>query len=344
MKLLVVTQAYDTEDPVLGFFTKWVAALAERAHRVTVIALRVGRYEQHTNVRVSGLGLLRTVPGVRKVARTFVFLWRAWALRAEYDTVLVHMNQEYVLIAGWLWFLLGKRVYLWRNHYAGSGLTDLAASWCNKVFCTSQHSYTAQFSNTVLMPVGVDTQEFVRSRGVTRTPRSVLFLSRIAPSKRVDILIDALEKVQDSGVEFSATICGSPLHQDQAYLDLLKLRATSAGLGSVHFEPGVPHHQTAAMYQAHDIFVNCSPSGMFDKVLFEAAASGCIVVATSKDWNVLAGTDGFDTADELADRLRTVLQETPAEREVASLRLKSVAEVHALPVLADALVKEMSHV
>ena len=70
------------------------------------------------------------------------------------------MNQEYVLIAGWLWKLLGKRTYLWRNHYAGSWLTDVAAVFCTKVFCTSKHSYTVKYKKTVLMPVGVDTERF----------------------------------------------------------------------------------------------------------------------------------------------------------------------------------------
>ena len=45
MKLLVVTQAMDEQDPVLGFFVRWVEELAKRAERIEVICLKEGKHE-----------------------------------------------------------------------------------------------------------------------------------------------------------------------------------------------------------------------------------------------------------------------------------------------------------
>src|SRR5205823_2881232 len=83
------------------------------------------------------------------------FLKYVLKLHDEYKTVFVHMNEEYVLIAGWWWKLSGKRVYLWRNHAKGSWKTRLAVFFSTKVFYTSPSSFTAQFKKAVQMPVGI---------------------------------------------------------------------------------------------------------------------------------------------------------------------------------------------
>jgi hypothetical protein len=159
MKLLVVTQTVDSTDPVLGFFHGWILALAQRVESVEVICLFEGEHELPANVRVHSLGKEKEKQSPIVYATRFFAL--AWNLRDQYDRVFVHMNQEYLLIAGWLWALLRKPAYLWRNHYAGSWLTDCAALFCTKVFCTSKHSYTATYKKTKLMPVGVDLERFV---------------------------------------------------------------------------------------------------------------------------------------------------------------------------------------
>src|SRR3989344_8238781 len=98
------------------------------------------------------------------------------------------MNQEYILLAGWLWRLTGKKITLWRNHHVGDFFTDLAARFCHRVFCTSKYSYTAKYSQTVLMPVGIDTEQFKPDPKVKRIPNSILFLGRLAPVKKPDLL------------------------------------------------------------------------------------------------------------------------------------------------------------
>ena len=305
MKLLIITQTVDTADPILGFFVQWIAELSKHFERVEVIALGVGQYELPVNVRVHSLG--KEGGAASRAAYAWRFLRLVWALRRDYDAVFVHMNEEYVLLAGLLWQLLDKRIYMWRNHYAGSWRTRVAAAFCTKVFCTSKHSYTARFKNTVLMPVGVDTDRFKPDASVLRAPRSVLFLARMAPSKRPEMLLDALEVLAQDGVDFSADFVGSPLPQDAAWYEALNERAAPLA-PRVRFLQGVPNAETLRLYQSHQIFVNASPSGMFDKTLFEAAACGAIVLSSSKDFVALAGQDTyFDSAETLAARLRTAL-------------------------------------
>ncbi len=330
MKLLICTQAVDENEPVLGFFVRWIEEFAKRCESVTVICLRAGEYSLPKNVRV------HVLPTGGRLDRTFALVRLSYRFRGEYDTVFVHMNQEYVLAAGWLWKLLGKRVYLWRNHYAGSLLTDMAAAFCTKVFCTSRYSYTAKYKKTVFMPVGIDTERFSEDVRVERVPHSILWLARIAPSKRLEMLLDALEQLAGQGVDFSARIVGSPLPEHQVYYDALKARVQKNNLTShVTFVPGVPNTETPDLYRAHQIFVNTSPSGMLDKTIFEAAACGCAVIASSEDWSDIVGAPMLDSSSGIRAQIALALSHQ------VSLA-PTVAHAHSLPKLVQRLVEELS--
>ena len=334
MKLLILTQAVDTEDPVLGFFVRWIEEFAKHVEHIDVICLKEGKYNLPANVRVHSLGKEK---GVSRMSYVLNFYRYTWCLRGEYDAVFVHMNQEYIVIGGWLWKLMGKRVYMWRNYHGGSIFTDIAMAFCTKVFCTSRHSYTAKNKKTECMPVGVDTERFKSDTRVSRIPRSVLFLSGMWSSKRPEMLIDALALLSGEGQAFTADFYGSPLPETAGYYASLKERVVRAGLAQeITFHPGVPNDATPDLYRAHEVFVNCSPSGMFDKTLFEAAACGCRVLAASEDFASLAGRDSqFDSAETLAARLISVLG-TPspspapfvAEHSLATLAERLIEAIH----------------
>lgn len=338
MKLLICTQAVDTRDPVLGFFVRWIEEFAKHVESIEVICLYRGDYQLPANVRVHSLGKERG--SVNRATYAWRFLMLAWRLRSHYDAAFVHMNQEYVLIAAWLWKLLGKRVYLWRNHYAGSWLTNLAVVFCTKVFCTSKHSYTARFKRTVFMPVGVDTKRFMPNESVARVPRSILFLARIAPSKRVEMLVDALRVLKKNNEKFFATIVGSPLPEHEAYYASLVRKVQEQGMSDcITFRPGVTNHEASALYQSHEIFVNTSPSGMLDKTIFEAAACGCVVLAASEDWQELVGDSHFFTDGlVLAERLNTCAK-TLGSRDRGNQQ--SAVFAHSLVALAERLRNEL---
>jgi len=340
-KLLFVTQVLDMNDGVLGAYHEWVHELAQHFDRVEVICLAQGEVALPDNVRVHSLGKERgAVPSVVYATR---FLRLAWRLRHDYDVVCVHMNQEYILIVGLLWQLLGKRIYMWRNHYAGSWLTDVAASFCTRIFCTSKHSYTAKYKKTVYMPVGVNVVRFSEKTPVARVPHSILFLARIAPSKRPDLLLKALAVLHTKGEVFRASIYGSPTREDEVYYEGLKAQAQDLGLtDTVTFFPGVSNSQTPAVYQAHEIVVNCSPSGMFDKTLFEAAASGCIVLSVSEDFaRVTTPLLQFSSPEELATRIQFVWEMSPENKKETEQMLVRVASEHSLPHLISCLSEHM---
>ena len=341
MRLLIITQAIDTEDPVLGFFVRWLEEFAKHVERIEVICLREGRHALPTHVRVHSLGKERGVSRMGYLLNFYRFIWQ---LRHDYDAVFVHMNQEYILLGGPLWRLFSKGIYLWRNHYAGSWITDAAAFFCTKVFCTSTHSYTAKYDKTVMMPVGVDIERFDSGGCIERKSHSILFLARMAPSKHPEVLIEALSILAQRGIDFSASLVGSPLKEDEAYYAALKEKVRTLALDQcVLFLPGVPNKETLDLYHAHEIFVNASPSGMFDKTIFEAAVSGCLVLSSSTD---VAGITGsaftFGDAEDLAKHLVHGLSISGPERVMLARSLKDEAvRAHSLTALGDRLAREI---
>lgn len=339
MRLLYITQALDLDDPTLSVYHRWSQAVFATAESVHVVCLYEGRHALPSHVQVHSLGKEQGVGRLRYVLRFYTYVYR---YRKEYDAVFVHMNQEYILLAGFIWKLLGKRVYFWRNHYAGSLLTDVAATFCTKIFCTSKHSYTARYRKTVLMPVGIDTASFTHENSAARAPRSLLFLSRMSPSKRPEMFIDALGRVLEQGISFRASLVGDPKKEDAAYYESLKSRAEYLGLHDrLEFHPGVPNASVPSWYARHDIFVNCSPSGMFDKTLFEAAASGCRVITTSEDFKDAAGEEAYaHDAEALAARIIATLSEDEDATERSRVKMRALARQESLATLTDRLLVE----
>lgn len=112
----------------------------------------------------------------------------------------------------------------------------------------------------------------------------------------------------------------------------------------VVFVGSVPNTETFRFYRSHEIFVNCSKSGMFDKTILKACASGCLVLATSKDFESLVGSEfSFpdDDYNELANKLIEFLSMDLSEKEKLVATFQSVIKNHSLPVLVEKLVRHI---
>jgi glycosyltransferase involved in cell wall biosynthesis len=277
MRILICTQAMDKNDPVLGFFHRWVEEFSNRAERIHVICLKEGEHSLPENVTVYSLGKEnmggpRFIKRLRYIARIKLLVWK---LRKEYDSVFVHMNQEYILAAGLIWRMLGKRIVLWRNHKMGSALTRIAGLLSHVVCYTSPFAYVASYKNSIRMPIGIDTNMF---KPVSHEPRSILFLGRLDPVKMPNLFLDALKHLESVGVKFRANMYGEPTDKKMSY-DSKVTPLIKSGVLAMH--PSVRNDETPQIYAAHDVYVNLTPSGSFDKTIGEAMAAGCVVVAAN---------------------------------------------------------------
>lgn len=351
MKILLITQKVDMNDSVLGFFHRWVAEFAKNFEQVTVICLEKGQHDLPKDVKVLSLGKEQRKGGGAIISRLSYlcrFYKYIWQEQKNYDVVFVHMNQEYVLLGWKLWWLLGKKIYLWRNHKKGNVLTNLAVFLSSKVFCTSAGSYTAQFKKTQLMPVGVDSDAFKKMSDVSKIPNSILFLSRISPVKHADVLVRALNILHKNGQQFVAYFYGGPTPVDRAYFEKVKAEALElVKAGRVIFEDEVPNTKTPAVYNAHEISVNLTDSGSFDKTIIEAMLCETIAVASNESLSDLLDPRCMfadKDAGDLAKKLAAVLALSPAEKESLGAQARVAAEKHSLEHLMEKLTAIISPV
>ncbi|MDO8604232.1 MAG: glycosyltransferase family 4 protein [bacterium] len=337
----------DRKESALGFFQKWVISLAPHYGSIEVICLKEGEHTLPANARVHSLGK-ENISGpafLRRLRYVVRFYQLVWSLRKDYDAVFVHMNQEYILLAGIFWKLFGKKVYMWRNHYEGSFLTNIAAMFCNRIFCTSKYSYTARLKKTVLMSVGVDVESAHMDEPILRIPRSILFLGRLDESKRPDVLIDALGILKNEGIDFTASFVGGPSKEDSDYPAVLRAQVEKLGIADrITFVGAVPNTETYRYYRSSENFVNCSRSGMLDKTIFKAAVCGCLVLATSRDFAELVGEKYIfeeNNPEMLAKKLDIFLSATKEERVQLHNALSESIKKHSLPVLVENLIKQI---
>jgi glycosyltransferase involved in cell wall biosynthesis len=343
MRLLIITQKVDARDPVLGFFHRWIEEFAKHCEQIVVIALGVGEYNLPANVKVLSLGKESGSSRFKYVGRLFKYLWQE---RKNYDTVFVHMNQEYVLLAGWWWRLVGKKIWFWRNHPKGNFLTKLTAMLSNRVFCTSPYSFTANFEKTELMPAGIDTNFFCSDPTVIKEPGCILCLGRISPVKKIEQLITAASILKQNQPDIyhkiKILIVGDALPRDLNYHNDLKQMVEDLDLGeATSFHTGVSNQETKLFYNQAEIYVNMTPSGSLDKTVLEAMACGILTITSNKSFVgqidnrlIFAENDPVSLAVTICSAFNLGQEE---KRKIAAVLMSFVVDNHGLKKMTEML-------
>ena len=160
------------------------------------------------------------------------------------------------------------------------------------------------------------------------------------------MFINALSILKQKNMAFIASIYGDALPEDRSYYELLKKQVSELGLTDyVLFKSGVPNVETPHVYSSHEIFVNLSQSGMYDKTIFEALACECMVVASSDDFKNHVSKDFIfkqGDATDLARALEKILGYSSANRVAAQQILRLFAESQDLRNLGIRLREVMS--
>ncbi len=219
MKLLICTQKVDANDSNLAFFVRWIEEFAKHCEQVTVICLEEGKHRLPANVQVYSLGKIKNQE--KKITR-FTYALRFWRIiwweRRNYDAVFVHMNPEYVLLGGWLWRCLGKKVGLWYTHRSRR-LLRMAIPWLANVFTASQDSFPIQTPKLYVTGHGIDIDRFKPREFPLDIDRKivaprVVSIGRVARSKNLDKTIQACALLRDREIDFNFFIIGAPITDD----------------------------------------------------------------------------------------------------------------------------------
>lgn len=127
-----------------------------------------------------------------------------------------------------------------------------------------------------VQPLGVNTLDIRLSREASVSPFTVLFMSRIAQKKRLDLLLEAITSLRSRSVDVRLLVCGSGEPEFER-----DLRSRYLGPG-VEWRGQVEGPAQQAAYASSDIFVLPSENENFGQAVTDAMAVGLPVIVSEE--------------------------------------------------------------
>lgn len=335
-KLLIITQKVDRNDDVLGFFHEWIFEFAKKFKRVTVVCLYRGEYSLPENVRVLSLGKEKRLSRILYLYRFYKYTLK---YRSDYDAVFVHMNPVYIVLGGFLWRFLGKRISLWYAHGYVPFMLRISDKITHTAFASTLEGYRLKSKKLKIVGQGIDTSKFIPNPNPSHVGAiRVISVGRISPSKDYATLFQALRKLPKETV-MGVDIVGRPATEDdEAYLIELKDIVRTLNLSNVvQFRGAIANKDLVSVLQDADVFANMSHTGSLDKANLEAMSCGLVLLTCNEAFtNVLGGLAkelmyGRGNESGLAEKLIAVNDLGAEKRRELGMKLRTIiTENHTL--------------
>ncbi len=337
MRLLIVTQKVDKADPVLGFFHRWLRFFAEADFaNVTVIAQQVGPHDLEKGMTVLSL---KKEEGLSRIRQVFRFWRLIWSQREEYDAVLVHMTPIWVVLGFPVWKLSAKPVYLWYEARGARWPLRAALLMVNKAFSASPAGMPVRTKKSVIVGHGIDTGWW-NPGNKTRDPGLIISVSRISPSKRIGLIIEALAQLPS---QYRLKIIGRAVTprevQEKEYLQkVIREKSLEQRVTFDHMSPdGLRELEREASLLLH------ASSTSLDKAVLEAMSCGCLVVSCAEAVRGVLPERLRSSTEHLGDRALQVLSLSESDKEALRKELKDIVmRDHGLKRLVERLYLEMA--
>ena len=282
MNLLIITQKADKNDPILGFFHRWIEEFSKQFENVIVICLYRGECSFPANVKVLSLGKEKGESKFKYIANFYRY---TWGERKNYDKVFVHMNQVYVILGALLWKSLGKKITLWYTHRMVGTSLRIATALSDTIFTASKESFRLESEKVMVMGHGIDTDIFSPlGAQQAHDPYTILSVSRISSTKNQLVMAEAFAILKQRGFKGKLVFVGSPITaSDEAYQKKVIEYIEKEGLkNEISFEGSSKPHLVINAYRNADLFINLSTTGSVDKAVLEAMACGLQIVTSNE--------------------------------------------------------------
>src|SRR5919109_4257 len=348
MRLLLFNLATDVDDPIWGFTTRWISALAERVKFIHVITMRAGHVDVPNNVRVYSVGKEKGYSEPRRAVELYKHLFRILH-EDNIDVCFSHMIPIFSVLAAPILKMRRIPIVTWYAHPTLTWTLKLAHHLSHQMVASVATAYPYKHDKLSEVGQGIDTNLFSPDGKVTAedTP-IILCVSRLSPVKSHPTLLKAAWLLrQRSSKPFRVVIVGGPAGpRDESYVRSLHGQVKELGLeDTVYFEPPVPMKKLPSWYRRCTVHVNMTPTGSGDKVVWESMACGSPCIVANEGFKRTLGEYAnrflfaYGNPEELAQRLRWILSLSYGERACigAYLRQQVVAN-HCLERLAQSLI------
>ncbi|HZR84619.1 MAG TPA: glycosyltransferase family 4 protein [Candidatus Binatia bacterium] len=314
MRLLVVTFAMDDASPVLAWQQRLVSRLADRSDQIVVLTEQLGGFEQRANLEVVGVPRAFCRAPLRFLRAKWLMLPYLLAMvrNRRFDVCLVHMNIAWAYRLRPILTMLNVPIVMWYAHGAVSWRLRLALSCADRVVTSTPEGFRIPSAKVRVIGQAVDTDVFV-PRPNTRGGHDVLYVGRISPRKRVDLVLEAfaaLGKI-DPTTPYRLRLIGPCVtREDRRYAEAVRRRAHGLGCAErIEWLGPIPMSEIAELYGTAFVHLNLSATGSMDKTVMEALACGCPVLTSNEAFrNTLAELPAMLVYDESPEAIARQLQ------------------------------------
>lgn len=214
---------------------------------------------------------------------------------------------------------------------------NVAAGMVDVLMHTSAYAASAGRKNSRLMPTGINTAIF-KQQQVEARPNSIYFQGRIASSKRLHVLLAAVQELASRIPDVRIDIAG-PGRETPYAQQLQGDFSTLFSSGVATFLGPIPNPDTPVVFAAHVVSVNLTAAGNFDKSVMESIACGTPAVVSSPAFAGIVPTEFFFAENDhisLAGTLERVLGYSPTQRakSIESAR-EIIQSTHSLKRLGE---------
>jgi glycosyltransferase involved in cell wall biosynthesis len=346
LQVLLFNLATDLDDPILGFTTRWICALAERVEFIHVITMRMGRVNVPDNVRVYSVGKEKGYSEPRRAVQFYRHL--LWILHeVPIDVCFSHMIPVFTVLAAPVLKARCIPIVTWYAHRQVTRVLKLAHLFSDRVVSIDESSYPYRHDKFVPLGHGIEINLFSPNDTPPASPPQLLFVGRFSPIKDPITLLEAVYLLRQRGHKADCILVGEAPVRDRAYATRVRQRVRELELdGIVQFAGAVTNDQAVHWYRRCFAHVNCSPADhSLDKTTLEAMACGRLSLSSTVGFRETMGPWAdcllFRHGDalDLAEKLSTLLALPPAEVMQIGLELRQrVLAMHTLERVADQLV------
>lgn len=350
MKILIITQKYDSNDSNLGVFVDWWDRLAEKMEKIYILALEKRSEPLKSNIEVFSMGKEKDAGFFRKFLGFYSGLLKNIG---KADAILVHMIPKYVILTAPIAFIYRKQIFMWYTGVAANRDLRIAVKFCRKIFTAHEAAMRIDTPKRVITGHGIDTEKFKVKSLKLKINDEIIILSigRITPSKGHDLIIRTVADLIKDGYNIKLKIIGGVIQDyHQKYLESLKKLASDLKINeAVEFSGPVSYEKMPEYLGNSKVLINAVPFGGLDKVVLEAMSSGIISLSSNGAFLSVfpqeVSTDLFFKVRDLEDlknKLKNILDKKLYQNDGLRHELRDVViKNHNLDNLINRIINEI---
>jgi glycosyltransferase involved in cell wall biosynthesis len=353
LRLLLFNLVTDADDPILGFATGWIRALAQRVEFINVVTMRAGKVDVPHNVRVYSVGKEKGYSEPRRIVEFYRHLFRI--VRADsIDACFSHMMPLFTILAAPVLKSLRIPIVTWYAHPSVTRTLKLAHRFSDRMVTSIATSYPYKHDKLLVVGHGIDGNIFAPGESaLEQRMATILCVGRLSPVKDHFTLLRAAKLLRQRWSQpFRVVILGAPgSARDDSHIRWLQKQVEALDLqDTVYFEPPTAITGLPTWYRRCTVHVNLTPSGFVDKVALEAMSCAKPCLMANEGFRETLGRFAdqllfrHGDAEHLAERLLALLMLDDRRRDEIGRYLHGrMVQLHSLKNLTSNLVEVLEN-